>query len=67
VRTPVNVLTRSGITVEVSFTLAGSDLHDVRLKGDARLIYRATITPETLEGFDPDFVRDPVQAALSAR
>jgi len=51
----------------VSFTLAGSELHDVRLKGDARLIYRANITPETLEGFDPDFVRDPVQAALSAR
>jgi len=67
VRTPVNVLTRSGITVEVSFTLSGSELHDVRLKGDARLIYRATITPETLEGFDPDFVRDPTQAALSAR
>jgi diaminopimelate epimerase len=67
VRTPVNVLTRSGISVEVSFTLAGSELHDVKLKGDARLIYRATLTPETLEGFDPDFVRDPVQAALSAR
>jgi diaminopimelate epimerase len=71
VRTPVNVLTRSGITVEVSFTLAGSELHDVRLKGDARLIYRANITPETLEGFDPDFVRDSLpghsQAALSAR
>jgi diaminopimelate epimerase len=67
VRTPVNVLTRSGISVEVSFTLSGSELHDVRLKGDARLIYRANITSETLEGFDPDFVRDPVQAALSAR
>ena len=67
VRTPVSVLTRSGITVEVAFTAAGAELHDVRLRGDARLIYRATITPETLEGFDPDFVRDPAQAAVSAR
>jgi diaminopimelate epimerase len=67
VRTPVNVLTRSGISLEVSFSYGGAELHDVRLRGDARLIYRAIITPETLEGFDPEFVRNPVQAALSAR
>lgn len=59
VSSPVSVLTRSGITLEVSFTLDGRTLTDVRLKGDARLIYRATLIPEALEGFDPDFVRDP--------
>ena len=59
VKSPVTVLTRSGIALEVSFEREGGDLSDVRLKGDARLIYRATVTPETIEGFDPDFVRDP--------
>ena len=59
VQSPVSVLTRSGITLEVSFTRDGGELRDLRLKGDARLIYRASVTPETLEGFDPDFVREP--------
>ncbi|MFP5245505.1 MAG: diaminopimelate epimerase, partial [Thermoanaerobaculia bacterium] len=49
VKSPVSVLTRSGITLEVSFTIRDGAAEDVRLKGDARLIYRATITPETLE------------------
>ena len=68
-RSPVNVLTRSGIVLESSFTLAGNELTDVRLKGDARLIYRAAVTPETLEGFDPEFFRHPAakpDPALSA-
>lgn len=59
VKSPVSVLTRSGITLEVSFALEGGEPRDVRLRGDARLIYRAALTPETLEGFDPEFVRDP--------
>jgi len=59
VRPPVSVLTRSGITLEVEFELRGGYAEEVRLRGDARLIYRATITPETLEGFDPELVRDP--------
>ena len=59
VKSPVTVLTRSGITLEISFSLRDGDAEDVRLKGDARLIYRASVTPETLEGFDPDWVRDP--------
>jgi diaminopimelate epimerase len=59
VKSPVSVLTRSGITLEVSFLVAGGAVDSVQLKGDARHIYRATITPETLEGFDPEFVRDP--------
>lgn len=61
-RSPVSVLTRSGITLEVSFTHAGGELADLRLKGDARLIYRASVTPETLEGFDPEFFRNPTEA-----
>jgi len=65
-RSPVQVLTRSGITLEVSFALDDDELRDVRLKGDARLIYRATLTPETIDGFDPDFVRDPADRVLSA-
>ena len=59
VKSPVSVLTRSGITLEVSFVIRDGHPDDVRLRGDARVIYRATITPETLDGFDPEFVRDP--------
>ncbi len=58
-KSPVFVLTRSGITLEVSFTINGGHAEDVRLRGDARIIYRATITPETIDGFDPEFVRNP--------
>lgn len=65
VQSPVSVLTRSGITLEVSMTNHGGDLRDVRLKGDARLIYRAALTPETIEGFDPQFVRDPTPHAVA--
>jgi diaminopimelate epimerase len=59
VQSPVSVLTRSGITLEVSFEIRDRHAEEVKLRGDARLIYRATITPETLEGFDPEFVREP--------
>ena len=62
---PVSVLTRSGITLEVSLTNRDGQLRDVRLKGDARVIYRASLTPETIEGFDPDFVRNPTDHAVS--
>jgi diaminopimelate epimerase len=62
VQSPVSVLTRSGIRFEVSFMRAGDEIRELRLRGDARLVYRSTLTPETLEGFDPDFVRDPAAA-----
>ncbi len=65
VKSPVKVRTRSGITLEVSFTLEGGEVRDVRLKGDARIVYRATLTAETLEGFDPDFVRNANSGAES--
>ena len=63
VKSPVSVTTRSGIILEVSYhveeTRAGSEVRDVKLKGDARLVYRAALTPETIEGFDPEWVRNP--------
>ncbi|HVS32865.1 MAG TPA: diaminopimelate epimerase [Thermoanaerobaculia bacterium] len=65
VRPPVSVLTRSGITLEVSLTKHDGELREVRLKGDARLIYRAALTAETIEGFDPDFVRNPTDHAVT--
>jgi diaminopimelate epimerase len=70
VQSPVSVLTRSGITLEVTFELVGGEAREVRLRGDARQVYRAALTPETLDGFDPEFVRDPAAAGakvLSAK
>jgi diaminopimelate epimerase len=66
VKSPVSVLTRSGITLQVEFALRDGYAEDVKLRGDARLIYRATITPETLEGFDSGFVRDPAASVTVA-
>ena len=63
VQSPVSVLTRSGITLEVSFELDRGAVDDVHLKGDARLIYRSTLTPETIDGFDAEFARDPTAPA----
>ncbi|HET7712933.1 MAG TPA: diaminopimelate epimerase [Thermoanaerobaculia bacterium] len=58
-RSPVSVLTRSGITLEVAFEMEGSAIRKVFLTGDARLIYTAELTAETITGFDPEFVRRP--------
>lgn len=63
VSSPVSVLTRSGITLEVSFDHSGGTFENLRLKGDARLVYKSTLTPETVEGFDPEFVRNPTSRA----
>lgn len=65
VKAPVRVLTRSGITLEVSLRVDGGELRDVYLTGDARLIYRATLSSEALDGFDPEFVRNPTRAAVA--
>lgn len=59
VSSPVSVLTRSGITLRVAFKREGESIRDVRLTGDARWIYTAELTPETIEGFDPDWIRSP--------
>ncbi|MGZ8829605.1 MAG: diaminopimelate epimerase [Thermoanaerobaculia bacterium] len=66
VSSPVKVLTRSGITLEVSFALDGSVVRDVRLKGDARAVFQGTLSSEAVEGFDPEVVRDPSPKVLSA-
>jgi diaminopimelate epimerase len=61
---PVKVLTRSGITLEVSFALDGGIARDLQLRGDARIVYRAAMTSETIEGFDPEWVRNPAENAM---
>jgi len=66
VKPPVSVLTRSGISLEVNFAMDGKEVRDLQLRGDARLIYRAAFTPETIEGFDPEFFRNPNEKVLSA-
>ena len=60
VDSPVAVRTRSGIVLEVAFATGDqSSVSDLRLTGDARVIYKSQLTPETLEGFDADWVRSP--------
>jgi diaminopimelate epimerase len=66
VESPVNVLTRSGVVFEVSFRKENGEMHDLRLKGDARLVFKSQLTPETLDGFDPEFVRDPTARAVAS-
>jgi diaminopimelate epimerase len=66
VKSPVKVLTRSGISFEVSFVRTGNEVRELRLKGDARVVFRGSMTAETLEGFDPAFFRKPTEPALSA-
>lgn len=66
VDSPVDVLTRSGITLRVEYEVDLVD--DVRrvtriaLTGDARLVFESVMTPDTISGFDPDWVRDPTKA-----
>lgn len=59
VASPVSVLTRSGITLQVKFARDGDALRNVQLTGDARVIYSAQLTAETIEGFDADWARHP--------
>jgi diaminopimelate epimerase len=66
VTSPVSVLTRSGITLEVSFVREGDELREFFLRGDARLIYRAATTADTIEGFDADWPRKSVDKVVIA-
>lgn len=63
---PVSILTRSGIVFRVSFRREENELRDLQLTGDARLIFHAELTPDTIHGFDPDFVRHPAERVASA-
>lgn len=59
VESPVRVLTRSGTELEVGFALRDGALVNVTLTGDARVVFRSEMGPETISGFDPAWVRDP--------
>lgn len=68
VASPVKVLTRSGIEVEVAFDLTGDPVRPVRnvtLTGDARVVFRGEIGPETVSGFDPEWVARPTPAGAA--
>lgn len=65
VESPVSVMTRSGIAYQVSWETTEGRIGEMRLRGDARLIYRAELTKETIEGFDPEWVRHPGRAIRS--
>jgi diaminopimelate epimerase len=59
----ISVLTRSGIRLAVEMERASAggtpSIGQVRLTGDARLVYKSQLTAETIEGFDADWVRNP--------
>lgn len=59
VRSPVTVTTRSGIVLTVSFELEQDQIGSMKLRGDARIVFESVFTPETLTGFDPEWVRAP--------
>lgn len=66
VESPVTVRSRSGVELEVRFErerTGGEDrLTQVRLTGDARVVYRSELGAETASGFDADWVRHPTDA-----
>ncbi len=67
VTSPVSVMTRSGIGYRVSWrTDEEGAIREMALRGDARLIYRSEVTRETLEGFDPEWVRSPGSSSRSS-
>lgn len=57
VRSPVEVTTRSGIVLTVSFEVEGERIGAMKLRGDARIVFESAFSPETLTGFDPDWVK----------
>lgn len=59
VDSPVSVVTRSGISLEVTFKREGEGLREMTLAGDARVIFESHVMAETLAGFDADWVRNP--------
>ena len=58
---PVAVRARSGATLTVDFVQRDQKIEQPRLTGDARVIFESTLTPETLEGFDPAWLRQPTE------
>jgi diaminopimelate epimerase len=62
---PVSVRTRSGVILQVSFDRTADGLENVKLTGDARVVFHGELTRETLDGFDPEWVRDPTAKATA--
>lgn len=62
-QTPVEVLTRSGIILVVDGVGNPETMRQVLLTGDARVVYRAEMTEESLTGFDPEWVRRPTSSS----
>jgi diaminopimelate epimerase len=50
-RTPIHLRTRSGIPLSVAANVLGGSFTEVRLTGDARIVYRSQLSAETLAGF----------------
>lgn len=65
VRSPVTVRTRSGIVLTVSFVREEDRIGSMTLRGDARIVYESAFTPETIGGFDPEWVRSPSERTPS--
>jgi len=63
VEPPVEVRTRSGMLLTVDFPRRDSTVGNVELTGDARVIYESAVTAESLEGFDPTWLRHPTEVA----
>ncbi len=49
VRPPVSVQTRGGEWLELSFQLRNGEFHEIRQRGEARLIYWGELAPEALD------------------
>lgn len=61
---PLAILTRSGVTLKVELRRDGDrQVEQIRLEGDARIVYRGELTPETTTGFDPEWVRNPTSGS----
>ena len=48
---PVQLLTRSGIRLEVEAGVSPGGFREIRLRGDARVVFRSHFAPETTAGF----------------
>ncbi|MEO8216890.1 MAG: diaminopimelate epimerase [Acidobacteriota bacterium] len=59
VDSPVSVLTRSGIRLIVTVDWLDGGIRGLTLSGDARVIFKGVVTPETTGGYDPDRAHNP--------
>lgn len=62
----VAVRTRSGIILQAEISGNRERIEATRLTGDARVVYQAAVTPETVDGFDAEWVRSPTEGGEGA-